>query len=57
MGEHRGSSAVELETRHVQIISVFLPLRNMKPLGTPCLPTPQPLWMLPLSDPASGLLC
>lgn len=53
MGEHRGSSAVELETRHVQIISVFLPLRNMKPLGTPCLPTPQPLWMLPLSDPAS----
>lgn len=32
---------MELENSHVQIISAFLPLRSVKPLGIRCLPAPQ----------------
>lgn len=40
-GGRARSSAVELENSHVQIISAFLPLRSVKPLGIRCLPAPQ----------------
>ena len=54
MGE-QGSSAVELENSHVQIISAFLPLRSVKPLGIRCLPTPHPPLTLPIFNPATAL--
>lgn len=54
MGE-QGSSAVELENSHVQIISAFLPLRSVKPLGIWCLPTPHPPLTLPIFNSATAL--
>lgn len=54
MGE-QGSSAVELENSRLQIISAFLPLRSVKPLGIRCLPTPHPPLTLPIFNPATAL--
>ena len=54
-GGRARSSAVELENSHVQIISAFLPLRSVKPLGIRCLPAPRLPLTLPVFKPASAL--